>query len=63
MNIEIKEDNKRYILFKPWRGGYVNIIMSYQLALALSYITKRTIIIPKNQYILFLSIENEKKHG
>lgn len=46
--------------FDPWWGGFSNIRMSYELAAAISVITKRTLIVPHKVYCLFLSEHYDK---
>ena len=46
---------KKYISFEPWLGGFSNVRMSYELAIAISIITNRTIILPPKVFCHFLS--------
>ena len=48
-------EDKKYISFDPWWGGFSNIRMTYELVGAISVITNRTIILPHRIYCLFLS--------
>lgn len=38
--------NNKYLIFSPFRSGLANVLMSYELAFAMSYITNRTLILP-----------------
>ena len=49
---------KKYISFEPWLGGFSNVRMSYELAIAISIITNRTIILPPKVFCHFLSCHN-----
>lgn len=49
----------KYISFSPYFSGLSNIIMSYELAFSIAYVTKRKIILPPKTWILFIS-ESEK---
>jgi hypothetical protein len=51
---------EKFISFDPWRGGFSNIRMSYEMAAAISIITKRKLIIPHKIYCLFFSELNKK---
>lgn len=42
-----------YLIFRPWPGGFNNIRMSFELALCLSYLTNRTIVLPPT-YSMYL---------
>lgn len=44
-----------YLSFSPYYSGLSNVIMSYELAFGLAMITNRTIILPRNTWILFVS--------
>ena len=45
----------KYISFSPYYSGFSNIIMCYECAFAIAYITKRTLILPPNAWCLFIS--------
>lgn len=45
----------KYVSFSPYFSGLSNVIMSYELALAVSYITGRTLILPPKTWLLFIS--------
>lgn len=51
----------RYISFSPYYSGLANVIMSYEIFLAVALITKRKVILPPNCWMLFLSKSQEKK--
>lgn len=51
----------RYISFSPYFSGLVNIIMSYEMFLAIAAITKRKVILPPDCWMLFLSASQEKE--
>ena len=40
----------KYITFAPYRAGLVNVLLSYEVAFALSYITGRTLVLPPSTY-------------
>ena len=46
---------KKYISFSPYFSGLSNVIMSYEIAFAISYITGRTLILPPKTWLLFIS--------
>lgn len=42
-----------YILYEEWKGGFNNIRMSFELAVCISFLTNRTLVIPpKNNFYL-----------
>lgn len=45
----------KYITFSPYHAGLCNVIMSYELAFSISYITNRTLVLPPNNFICFIS--------
>lgn len=49
-----------YISFSPYYSGLSNVIMSYEIALSIAYITKRILILPPKTWLLFIS-ESENK--
>lgn len=51
----------RYISFSPYYSGLANIIMSYEIFLAIAAITKRKVILPPDCWMLFLSKSQKKK--
>ena len=53
-------EDKKYISFEPWSGGFSNIRQSYETAAAISVITGRTLILPPKMYCLFFT-EHRKK--
>lgn len=53
-------EDKKYISFDPWWGGFSNIRMTYEIVGAISVITGRTIILPHRIYCLFLSEWQDK---
>lgn len=52
---------KKYISFAPYYSGLSNIIMCYECAFAIAYITKRTLILPPNVWCLFISPDETTK--
>lgn len=42
--------DKKYIVFSPYVSGFSNILMSFELALSLCYITGRSLIIPPTHW-------------
>lgn len=55
-------EQKKYISFEPWKGGYTNIVMSYEIAAAIAYITGRVLILPPNIFCLFLAEGNKANY-
>jgi hypothetical protein len=47
-----KQQNK-YIVFKPWPGGFNNIRMSLEIASSLAFLLKRTLVLP-SEYRMYL---------
>lgn len=45
----------KYISFSPYFSGLSNVIMSYELAFSIAYITNRKIILPHKTWLLFIS--------
>ena len=45
----------KYIIFSPYRSGLCNVIMSYEIAVAIAYATKRTLIIPPTVYLTHIT--------
>lgn len=43
-----------FLTFEPWPGGFNNIRMSLELAVCLSYLTNRTLVLPKPYSIYLL---------
>ena len=52
----------KYISFSPYFSGLANVIMSYEIAFAIAYVTKRTLILPPKTWLLFIS-ESQEKDG
>lgn len=51
----------KYLSFSPYRAGFNNVVMSYEMAFALAYITGRVLITPPRFWSPFLdTIENDK---
>lgn len=50
----------KYISFSPYYAGLSNVIMSYELAFAISHITGRTLILPPDCFLTVIC-ENDKK--
>jgi hypothetical protein len=46
-----------YLAFTPWPGGFNNIRMSFELAVCLSYLTNRTLILPPAHQMYLLEGE------
>ena len=53
---------EKYITFSPYYSGLCNIIMSYEIFLAIAHITNRTVVLPPNCWILFISKTQENKN-
>lgn len=51
----------KFISFDPWWGGFSNIRMSYEMAAAISLISKRKLILPHKVHCLFLSDRFKKE--
>jgi len=47
--------NDKYLIFSPYRSGLSNVIMSYECALAVAYVTGRKIVMPPTQYLVFIN--------
>jgi hypothetical protein len=43
-----------YVIYKPWNAGFNNIRMSFELALCLSYLSNRTLVLPPDHNICFM---------
>ena len=52
---------KKYISFRPYFSGLVNIIMSYEMFLAIAAITGRKVVLPPDCWMLFLSKSQNKE--
>lgn len=52
----------KYISFSPHDAGFVNVLMNLEVALSLSEITGRTLIIPPNFWCFSISKEYGKEH-
>ena len=50
----------KYITFSPCLAGLVNVIMSYEIAFSIAHITNRTLVLPPNCYLYFLSNKHHK---
>lgn len=46
---------EKYLTFSPYRSGLGNVIMSYECALAIAYITKRKLILPPRVYLTHIT--------
>lgn len=44
----------KYLTFSPYYSGLSNVIMSYELALSLAYLTERTLVLPPDCWLLFI---------
>lgn len=53
--------DNRYITFSPYYSGLANVIMSYELAFSISHITGRTLVLPPNCFLLFLTEHHRDK--
>jgi hypothetical protein len=53
---------EKYITFSPYCAGLCNIIMSYEIFLAIAHITNRTVVLPPNCFIAFISKTRENKN-
>ena len=51
----------KYISFSSYYSGFSNIIMCYECAFAVAYITKRKLILPPNVWSLFISKSHDPK--
>lgn len=49
---------KKYLSFSPYLSGLSNVMMCYEFAFSLAYLTKRTIILPPDAFVLFVSDYN-----
>ena len=47
--------NNKYIIFSPLRSGLANVIMSYEIAFAMAYITNRTLILPPSTFLTHIT--------
>lgn len=52
------DGSKGYLIFKPWPGGFNNIRMSLEMALCLSYLTNRTLVLPPKYHMYLLEGES-----
>lgn len=50
-----------YITFAPYYSGLSNVIMSYEVAFGLSHITGRTLVLPKDAFLLFYTDQSQQK--
>lgn len=55
------DDKRKYISFSPYFSGLANIIMSYEMFLAIAHITGRTVILPPDCWMLFICESQNKK--
>jgi len=46
--------DEKYLVFAPFTAGFCNVLMSYEIGLALSYITRRKIIIPPTNWCVLI---------
>ena len=53
---------EKYLVFSPYRSGLGNVIMSYECALALSYITNRKLLLAPTLHITHICV-NAKETG
>lgn len=51
-----------YITFSPYYSGLSNVIMSYEIAFGLAHITGRTLVLPKDVFLLFYSDQSKYKN-
>lgn len=47
------------VIVNPWPGGFSNVIMSYEIALAVAIITQRTFIVPPTSWCVLI----DEKHA
>lgn len=52
----------KYISFSPHDAGFVNVVMNLEVALALSEVTKRTLILPPDYWFFSVSKGYGKEH-
>lgn len=48
---------QKYVTFSPWFAGMCNVLMSYEVALSIAYITKRTLVLPPSAFMGTISTE------
>jgi len=53
----------KYISFSPYSSGFSNVVMSYEIAFSIAHLTKRTLILPPDAYVLFHSSHKLGKAG
>lgn len=51
--------NEKYLAFSPYRSGLGNVIMSYECALALSYITGRKLFLPPTIHLTHIKTDSK----
>lgn len=52
----------KFLTFSPWIAGFNNVLMSYELASALSHITERTLVVPRKIWVPFTSAQPSDKN-
>jgi hypothetical protein len=53
--------NNKYFIFAPFRSGLANVIMSYEIAFAMAYITNRTLILPPTTFLTHITNGNKEQ--
>lgn len=51
----------KYVTFSPYYAGLCNVLMSYELALGITHITNRKLVVPPKTFMAFLSAGYDTK--
>lgn len=52
---------EKYIIFSPFTAGFTNVLMSYEIAFAVSYLTSRALILPPTSWCVLVDEKNSPK--
>lgn len=54
---------EKYVILDPFPAGFTNVLMSYEIAFAISYITNRSIILPPTSWCVLIDERDAKKES
>ena len=45
---------EKFVILNPWPAGFCNVLMSYEISLAIAYITGRSVIVPPTNWCVLI---------
>jgi hypothetical protein len=56
-----KITKEKYLIFKPWNGGFNNVKMSFEIALVIAYRLNRILVLPSSDTFNIDHLKNARK--